>query len=189
MMARIPYPDPQTLPAADREFLAELPQLNISRMLAGSPSMFRPLTRVFSAYLSDGVLDDVIREIAILRVGHLCNSEYEVINHERVARLIGFSEERLGALVPGRAQDVFTDQEQAVLAFADEVVRDGGASEAAFDRVAAFMSPAEMIELTVVIGVYTMVSQICATFDIESEETPIATTGIEDIKRTVSKFS
>ena len=85
-MARIPYPDPESLPEADREFLAELPQLNISRMLAGSPSMFRPLTRVFSAYLSDGVLDKITREIVILRVGHLCHSEYEVTNHERVAR-------------------------------------------------------------------------------------------------------
>lgn len=188
-MARIPYPDPEALPDADRNFLAELPQLNISRMLAGSPSMFRPLTRVFSAYLSDGVLDDVVREIAILRVGHLCGSEYEVINHERVARLIGFSEERIAALVPGQEQSVFTPEEQAVLTFVDEVVRDGGASQVAFDRVQAFMSPAEMIELTVVIGVYTMVSQICATFEIEPEEIPIANTGIEDIKNTVSKFS
>ena len=188
-MARIPYPDPESLPEADREFLAELPQLNISRMLAGSPSTFRPLTRLFSAYLSDGLLDDTIREIAILRVGHLCNSEYEVINHERVARLIGFSAGRIAALAPGQDQTVFTNDEQAVLQFVDEVVKDGGASQAAFDRVAAFMSPAELIELTVVIGVYTMVSQICATFDIEPEDPPIANTGIEDIKRAVSKFS
>lgn len=187
-MARIPYPDPQTLPDADREFLAELPRLNIYRVLAGSPSMFRPLTRVFSAYLCDGVLDETTREIVILRVGHLCDSEYELVNHERVARLIGFSEERIAALRPGEAQDVFTTAEQAVLAFVDDVVAEGGASKPAFDRVAAFMSPAEMIELTVVIGVYTMVSQICATFEIEPEETPITNTGIEDIKRAVSKY-
>jgi 4-carboxymuconolactone decarboxylase len=187
-MARIPYPDPETLPAVDREFLESLPQLNISRLLAGRPSMFRPLTRVFSADLSDGVLTDTMREIAILRVGHLCNSEYEVVNHNRVARLIGMSEERIEALAPGGNPDVFTPEEQAVLRFADEVVRQGGASQQAFDRVAEFMSPAEMIELTVVIGVYTLVSQVCATFDIEPEETPIASTGIEEIKATVDKL-
>jgi hypothetical protein len=33
-----------------------------------------------------------------------------------------------------------------------------------------------------------MVSQICATFEIEPEEIPIADTGIEDIKNTVGKF-
>jgi len=149
-MARIPYPDPETLAAVDREFLADLPQLNISRMLAGSPSMFRPLTRLFSAYLSDGLLTDTLREIAILRVGHLCNSDYEVINHNRVARLIGMSDERIAALAPGGNQDAFTDEER-------------------------------------VVRVYTMVSQICATFEIEPEDTPIANSGIEEIKRTVSK--
>jgi hypothetical protein len=55
--------------------------------------------------------------------------------------------------------------------------------------LAKYLSTAELIELTVVIGVYTMVSQICATFEIEPEETPIANTGIEDIKSAVRKFS
>ena len=76
-----------------------------------------------------------------------------------------------------------------MLAFVDDVVTAGGASQASFDAVAAFMSPAEMLEMTVVIGVYTMVSQICATFGIEPEEIPIANTGIEDIKKTVGKFT
>lgn len=187
-MPRIPYPDPETLPRADREFLAELPQLNISRMLAGSPSMFRPLTRVFSAYLSDGLLDPVMREIVILRVGNLCNSAYEVTNHVRVARLVGMSEERIAGLATGGHEDLYTPAEQAVLTFVDEVVQQGSASRPAFDAVATYFSPAEMIELTVVIGVYVMVSQICATFEIEPEDTPIADSGIEDIKRSVSRL-
>ena len=75
-----------------------------------------------------------------------------------------------------------------MLTFVDEVVGDGGASEDSFAQVSGFMSPAEIMELTVVIGVYTMVSQICATFEIEPEEVPIADTGLEDIKRTVDKL-
>jgi len=188
-MPRIPYPDPATIRAEDRVFLESLPQLNISRMLAGSPSMFQPLTRVFSAYLSDGVLTDRMREIVILRTGHLCNSEYEVVNHNRVARLIGMSEEQIQALKPGGDASQFTTEEQTVLTFVDDVVTEGGATQASFDAVAAFMSPAEMLELTVIVGVYTMVSQVCATFGIEPEEVPIANTGIEDIRNTVRKFS
>ena len=188
-MTRVPYPDPAGLTPENREFLSELPQLNISRMLAGSPSMFIPLTRVFSAYLNEGVLDETLREIAILRVGHLCNSEYEVINHERVARLIGMSAERIAALVPDTPQDVFTEDERLVLSFVDEQVIDGGASANTFEELAKRLSVAEMLELSVVIGVYTMVSQICASFGIEPEETPIANTGLEDIKRTVDKLS
>ena len=188
-MARIPYPDPESLTPENREFLADLPQLNISRMLAGSPSMFKPLTQLFNAYLNDGLLTAEMREIVILRTGYLRDSKYEVVNHLRVAKLIGMMPERVAALVPGQLQDVFTADERHILQFVDEVVGDGAASAEAFDQVAAFMSPAEMIELTVVIGVYTLVSQVCATFEIEPEEVPIADTGIEDIKRTVRKHS
>jgi len=82
-MARIPYPDPASLPPADRDFLADLPPLNVWRMLAGSPSMFRPMTAFFSAYLNDGLLTEEMREIVILRTGYLRDSEYEVANHLR----------------------------------------------------------------------------------------------------------
>ena len=169
-MARIPYPDPESLPEIDREFLASLPQLNISRMLAGSPSMFRPLTRVFSAYLNDGVLDPELREIVILRTGHLRESVYEVENHKRAAAVVGMSPERINGLEPGSSLELFSEQEQLVIAFVDEVVRDGGASADTFASVAEFMELAALIELTAVIGVYTLVSQICATFEIELEE-------------------
>ncbi len=188
-MARIPYPDPESMTPENREFLADLPQLNISRMLAGSPSMFKPLTRLFNAYLNEGLLTAETREIVILRTAHLHNSEYELVNHLRVARLIDMTPERIAALQPGQPQDVFSADERGILQFVDEVVGEGGASQATFDRVAAFMSPAEMIELTSVIGVYTLVSQVCATFEIEPEEVPIADTGIEDIQRTVRKHS
>ncbi|MDP6435874.1 MAG: carboxymuconolactone decarboxylase family protein [Gammaproteobacteria bacterium] len=187
-MARIPYPDPESLPDDDREFLANLPQLNISRMLAGSPSMFQPLTRVFNAYLNNGVLDTELREIVILRVAHLRESYYELENHKRAARVLGMSPERIDALEPGKSLDEFTEQEQLVIKFTDEVVLDGGASPETFTRVNGFMNTAELIELTVVIGVYTMVSQICETFDIEFEENPIAETGIDDIGKAVSKL-
>lgn len=186
-MARIPYPDPATLAPKDRDFLADLPQLNVWRMLAGSPSVFRPMTAFSSAYLNEGELSDEMREIVILRTGYLRDSQYEVANHLRVAKLIGMDQAKIDALVPGQPQDVFTPEEREVLRFVDEVVLDGSASREAFDAVAAFMSSAEMIELTIVIGVYTMVSQFCATFDIEVEQVPIADTGIDDMRRTIEK--
>jgi 4-carboxymuconolactone decarboxylase len=187
-MSRVPYPDPASLPEADRKFLAELPQLNVSRMLAGSPSMFQPLTRVFSAYLNDGLLDAELREIVILRTGFLLDCDYETDNHRRAAQVIGMSAERVDALEPGNNLDVFSSTEQQVIKFVDEVVLDGAASQVSFDAVADFMDTDEMIELTIVIGVYTLVSQFCQTFGIEPESIPISDTGIEDIGRAVKRL-
>jgi 4-carboxymuconolactone decarboxylase len=187
-VARIPYPDPKLLPVADREFLEKLPPLNINRMLAGSPATFQSMVRLFSSCLNDGLLDVELREIIILRVGHLRKSDYEVGNHQRAAKVIGMSQERIQALEPDQDLTVFTNEERLVIQFVDEVVLDGAASKAAFDAVAGFMNTAELLEVTVVIGVYTMVSQICATLEIELEEWPIPDSGIEDIGNAVGKL-
>jgi len=190
-VTRIPYPDPASLPESDRKFLASLPQLNISRMLAGSPSMFQPLTRVFSAYLNEGKLDPELREVAILRVGYLLNSEYEVFNHKRAARVIGMEPNRIDAVLTDDAvaSGLFNEQEQLVIKFVDEVIQQGKATEQTFYATEKTMTTAELIELSVVIGVYTLVSQVCATFGVEPEEVPIAETGLEDIGRAVDNLT
>ena len=184
-MPRIPYPDPASLREADQKFLESLPQLNISRLLAGSPSMFQPMTRLFNAYLNEGCLDPELREIIILRTGYLLNSEYEVFNHRRAARVIGMNEARIAALLTDRPADLFSEQEQLIIQFVDEVIGAGAATEPTFRAVEKILQTDELLELSVVIGVYTMVSQICATFEIEPEEIPISATGMEDIGRAV----
>jgi 4-carboxymuconolactone decarboxylase len=190
-VTRIPYPDPASLPEADRKFLESLPQLNISRLLAGSPSMFQPLTRVFSAYLNEGKLTPELREIAILRVGFLLNSEYEVFNHRRAARVIGMTADRIEAVLSKdpATSGLFNEQETLVLSFVDEVIQLGAATEQTFYATEKTMTTAELVELSVVIGVYTLVSQVCATFGLEPEEVPIAETGMEDIGRAVDKLT
>lgn len=184
-MPRIPYPDPNSLPEIDRNFLESLPQLNISRLLAGSPSLFQPLTRVFSAYLNDGCLSPELRELIILRTGYLLNSEYEIYNHKRVARVIGMDEERIEALLTHDPADLFSERERLIVQFVDEVIGTGSASEPTFRAVEQVLQTDELIELSVVIGIYTMVSQVCATFEIEPEEAPIAASGLKDISMAV----
>jgi 4-carboxymuconolactone decarboxylase len=187
-MPRIPYPDPKSLPEADRKFLESLPQLNISRLLAGSPSLFQPLTRVFSAYLNDGCLSPELREVIILRVGYLLKSEYEIVNHKRVARVIGVAEARIEALLTDEPPDVFSERERLIIQFIDEVIGAGSASEPTFRAVEEVLQTDELIELSVVIGIYTMVSQICATFELEPEEVPIAASGLKEIDRAVKSL-
>jgi alkylhydroperoxidase family enzyme len=187
-LARIPYPDPASLTDSNREFLASLPQLNISRLLAGSSAMFQPLTQVFNAYLNHGELDPAIREVAILRVGYLLDSEYEVFNHKRAARVIGMDSERVSRVLSDDAVERLSSEDQLVVHFVDEVIRDGAPAEATFRAAEQAFSVSQLIELSVVIGVYTMVAQICATFEVEPEAEPIADTGLEDIFSAVNKL-
>jgi len=59
-MPRIPYPDPDSLPDNDREFLQDLLKLNIYRLLAGCPSMFQPLVRLFKMQSKPGACSELL---------------------------------------------------------------------------------------------------------------------------------
>ncbi len=181
-MARIPYPDPEHLPNKDRALAEKMPPLNIFRMLSGSPALFQPMMTLFSAYLSGGKLEDMIREIVILRVGHLQKCAYELHQHERVARTLNMEDAWIAALSPEQDLSVFPDKERMTIHYVDEVVANMSPSDATFAAAQAYYSDEELIELTAVIGIYMMVCRLIETFEIDIEDTPIHGSGIEAIR-------
>ena len=184
-MARLPYPDPATLPPAARELSARLPQLNIFRMLAGSGPSFVPFMALINAYLNEGLLDAELRELVILRVGHLCGSGYEQHQHRRVSRMIGMSEARIEAAAGALPSPHLSDTENAVLAFTDDQVANVKADAKLFAAAHAALGDAAMQELVIIIGIYLLVCRYLETFEIELEETDIATSGLDEIRRSM----
>ena len=71
-MARAPYPDIETLPDELRTFVQRFdPLMNVFHMLAHTGPALPHFMRLGNAILFKGRLDPELREIAILRVGHL----------------------------------------------------------------------------------------------------------------------
>ena len=184
-MARIAYPDPATLSDEAQKLLADLPPLNIFRMLAGSGASFVPFMSLINAYLNSGVLGAELRELVILRVGHLCGSAYELHQHHRVSRVIGMSEERMAATAGALPSPLFSDEENAVLAFTDNQVANVKADGTLFAKTHKHLGDAGMQELVIIIGVYLLVCRYLETFEIDLEETDIETSGLDEIRRSV----
>ena len=87
-------------------------------------------------------LDPVLRELAIMRVGRLSRAAYEVFQHERIAREVGVTEDKIAALRDATIEaPAFTDNEKAVLRFTDDVVRNVKASDKTLKAVEAFLTP------------------------------------------------
>lgn len=186
-MARIPYPDPATLPKANHELLQDLPQLNIFRMLAGSGPSFVPFMTLINAYLNEGLLDAELRELVILRVGHLCASHYEQHQHRRVSRMLGMSAERIEAAEGALPSPLFSEAENAALAFTDDQVANVKANAKLFAAAHAHLGDAGMQELVIIIGVYLLVCRYLETFEIDLEETDIATSGLDEIRQSMKE--
>src|SRR3954449_11254481 len=113
-MARVPYPDPAALSERNQQVLANLPPLNIFRMLAHAETAFRPYLRFGGALLADLQLEPVLRELAILRTARLIEAEYEWVQHVSIGRAVGIDDQQLFALDAGELDhEAFAPAERA----------------------------------------------------------------------------
>src|SRR6185369_3531348 len=100
-MNRMPYPDPKSVPAAVQALLDARPPRNVFRMMAHAPALMPGIMELTGAILYRAKLDPVLRELAILRVGNLCGSSYEVSQHQKISQAIGLAQ----AKIDGTAKD------------------------------------------------------------------------------------
>jgi alkylhydroperoxidase family enzyme len=125
----------------------------------------------FGSYLlMDGKLDPRLREIAILRAGAVCRSPYEVSQHIAFGRRAGLSDDEIRAVVEGRGEALGAEG-AAVLRYAGELSERSQVSDEAFRAVAAFLDEEQLVELTMVVGFYNMVSRTLNGLQVDLDET------------------
>lgn len=172
-MARIPYftiqdakvnPDKLAL-------LGKEPQMNIFKIIAHATY---PIARKFitlpASILLNGKVNPILREMAIVRTGILCHSDYEVYQHLKVSRWLGMSEEKIEALTIGSNAQVFSETERLVLRFTEEMVQNYKVSDETFTALSKLFSNEELVELSIAVGCYMMISIFLNTFEVDIEE-------------------
>ncbi|MBU2552105.1 MAG: carboxymuconolactone decarboxylase family protein [Proteobacteria bacterium] len=143
--------------------------LNLFKALAHSPKIARDWNRLGITLLYKGYLPPRLRELAILRVGNLARADYEWTHHVPIGLKAGLRQEQIDAL-PGWSDSAeFDEQESAVLRYTDEVAVGIRASDETFARLKRFLSEREIVELTVTIGYYGMVSRTLEALQVDNE--------------------
>ncbi len=168
-MARIPYPDSLSQETSDR--LVKLGNLNVTRMMAHSEALMDGYSRLGLAILRKGKLDPKLREIAVLKIGLLCESDYEWHQHVSFARAVGVPEDTIEALATGDTSRL-PDVERLVVAFAEETFSEKRVSNEVFSAISEHLCKAQLIELSLACGYYIMTAGYLRTFDIEIEDGP-----------------
>jgi 4-carboxymuconolactone decarboxylase len=173
-MPRIPYPNPASLSESARLAISGNP-VNVTRMLAAaSEPVFKGFSAFGSALINGSPLPAKLREIAILRVGYLSHSKYEVFQHEALARHVGLTDEQIEAVrAGGSAAKMLEEAEAAVLAYVDDLVKNVRPSDETLNAVRKHLSDTELVDLTLVIGSYMMVCRFLEMTGIEIDPAPI----------------
>ncbi len=174
-MARVPLIDPD-----DHPELAELAGrirgrrcgkfINVYRALLHSPplaeSWFEHINRVRWGTEIDGRL----REIVIIRLGHLVASAYVLRQHvPKLAAGEGVTEQECDALADWRASDLFDGRERAALAYVDAMTLHLAVPDDVFEPLRAHFSNRRIVELTVMIGAYLSHSRVLQALEVDLE--------------------
>jgi 4-carboxymuconolactone decarboxylase len=177
-MARIPLIDEKDHP----EF-AELVEkfragrrgrlINIYRMLLNSPALAESWFNHSNAVRWKTALDGRLREIVIIRMGHLTRSEYVLRQHVPALALAdGLSLAECDALADWQGTRFFSARERAALAYADVMTRDIVVPDDIFAEVDRHFDKRQIVELTVLIGTYNMNGRVLQALELDLE--PVA---------------
>jgi 4-carboxymuconolactone decarboxylase len=167
-MTSVPLPVDEELEPAVREVLANLPPLNIFRMLGRLPESFRPFLRLGGSLLGEESVDPRTREIAILRVAHATSAPYEWAQHAQLGRNVGMSPEEIEAVRSDDPGAVLSADEALVCRAADEISRDVRLSDEALDLLLERYGTRGASSLILCVAYYNMVSRF-----LESTRVPI----------------
>ena len=99
-----------------------------------------------------------LSELAILITGRACNSPFEWYAHRIEAEKAGIEQPIVEALLAQTLPPGLTDPELALYDYTVELSRDKSVSDATYTAALAHLGPRTLVELTALIGYYTMVA-------------------------------
>lgn len=174
-MARIPLlekhqADPVMHPFYQISESGGFPAVNIFKALAHSPNLGRAFLRTGTAVLGQADLSPILRELAILRVGHVNRAHYEWTHHVLLGQSVGLTMEKINAAKDWQTSDLFDETEKAVLAYTDEVNENIRAADETFNQVTRLLGEQQVVELTVTIAYYGAISRVLESLGIELED-------------------
>ena len=115
-------------------------------------------------------LDGRHREILILRVGWLCDSEYEWGQHKIFAKNEGLSDEEIERIKIGSQADDWSDIERALLDAADELHENSFVSDQTWEVLSKQYTEQQMMDLVFTVGQYHMVSMALNSFGVQLDD-------------------
>jgi alkylhydroperoxidase family enzyme len=174
-MARIAYPQRETIPADLAQMLDEMPRSSATDMLAHSPLVAQQFLRLAQAQFTGLDLPLRHRELLILSVAAHGRCEYEYRNHTPVAEAAGV-DPGLREAIWRRDVDASTlsDEDRALLAFVDAVLRSPEVREGQVADARRHFSDREIVEIMQLVGFYWGFGRLCTVLDLEITDPGVA---------------
>ena len=144
--------------------------LNIFKTLANHPDLMRRWIVFGNHVLSKSTLPARERELAILRIGWLCQSEYEFGQHTRIGLDCDMTEDEIVAVTRPIADGNWSDKDAAILTATDELHANHDITDETWAKLSNDWSEQQLMDMVFAIGQYTLVSMALNTFGVQLDE-------------------
>jgi 4-carboxymuconolactone decarboxylase len=171
---RIPPLTPETATPPQQAVLAGLVRsgqiYNVFGTMANHPDLARDWLVFASHVLSRNTLPPRDREILILRIGWLCQAEYEWAQHVRIGKKTGLTDAdiehiRLGPSAPG-----VSEHNRLLLQATDELHADACISEPTWQSLSKVYDQNQRMDLVFTVGQYNLVSMALNSFGVQLDK-------------------
>jgi len=147
--------------------------INVYKLLLHSPALAETWFAHNNAVRWKTELDGRLREMVIVRIGHLTRVPYIVRQHvPNLAIPEGLTLPECEALKDWQDCTFFDERERAVLSYADSMTRDVEVPDDLFARVKSFFNERQIVDLTILIGTYNMHARVVRALAIDPEIPP-----------------
>ncbi len=159
---------PEDRNEAQRVMLAKRPDYNIYKTLAHHLDFVRAFGALGAFTLNGSSLSPREREIVMLRMGWLCQSEYEWSQHARIAKSsAGLTDEDVHRIAEGPNAAGWSDFERTLLRMVDELRYDTIVSDVTWLALHAEYSDQQIMESVFTAAQYQLVSMMLNSLGIQ----------------------
>lgn len=144
--------------------------INIYRLMLHSPALANAWFDLNQAVRYGTDIDGQCRELAVIRVAILNDVEYVQRAHGPAYALKeGLTPEQVDAIGNWQPSKLFSDAQRALLDYTDAMTRDIEVSDTVFAELKNHFSERQIVELTMLIGAYNMLTRFLKALKVDPE--------------------
>ena len=144
--------------------------LNIFKTLAHHPRLLKRWMVFGNHVLFRSTLPPRERELVILRIGWLCQAEYEWGQHVIIGKQTGLTDDEIARIKLGADVEGWEAFDATLLRAVDELHADACISDTTWQALSARYNTQQLLDLVFAIGQYNLVSMVLNTLGVQLDE-------------------
>ena len=143
---------------------------NIFKTLSHHPDLFRRWLVFGNHVLFKSTLPPRERELVILRIGWLCEAEYEWAQHVLIGKEAGLTAEEIERIKAGPNARGWSEADKLLLQATDELRKDAFITDTTWNGLCQHFDAKQLMDVVFAVGQYNLVSMALNTLGVQLDD-------------------